>query len=124
MEYLQHFKPTNRVMPSNPSVVMRGNFINSVFDRNVEGLTFTIGENCKTAINDFIMLKEASDGTKLKEMDTDPKTKVRYQKVGHFSDLFDYIVCSAFGAEFQSYLKGGKPMTFNLGRNKPSKHGY
>jgi len=124
MEYLQHFKPTNRVMKSNPSVVMRGNFINSVFNRNVEGLTFTIGENCKTAINDFIMLKEASDGTKLKEMDTDPKTKVRYQKVGHFSDLFDYIVCSAFGAEFQSYLKGGKPMTFNLGKNKPSKHGY
>jgi len=124
LEYLAHFKPTNRVLRSNPSVVMRGNFINSIFDRNIEGLTFTIGENCKTTINDFIMLKEASDGTKLKEMDTDPKTKVRFQKVGHFSDLFDYIVCSAFAVEFQSYLKGGKNLTFNIGKNNYSKHGY
>jgi hypothetical protein len=124
MENLAIYRPTNRVTKSNPSVVMRGNFINSVFQRNVEGLTFKIGENCKTSINDLIMLKEASDGTKHKEMATDPKTGTRFQKVGHFSDLFDYIVCSAFGSEFQSYLRGSQNIGIRIGKSSPSKHGY
>jgi hypothetical protein len=72
---------------------------------------------------DFVNLKEAADGTKLKEMDTDPKTKVRFQKVGHFSDLFDYLLCSAFGNEFIQYQSGGS-INIKYGRNKISKHTY
>ena len=106
MDYLKQFGPRNRVGASNPSVVMRGNFINTVFETGFGGLSFVIGENCKKAISDLISLKEASDGTKNKEMDTDPKTKVRYQKYGHFSDLFDYICVTAFASEFSNYQRG------------------
>lgn len=102
MKELSGYKPVNRVATSNPSVVMRGNWINSVFE-GIQGLEFYISENCKTAIGDFVMLKEAPDGTKLKEMATDPKTGGRYQKVGHFTDLFDYIVCTAFSAYYKKY---------------------
>jgi len=117
VDYLAPFKPTNRVLSSNPSVVMRGNWINTVFEKNVGGLTFIIGENCKTAITDFINLKEAADGTKLKEMGSDPQTGARFQKVGHYSDLFDYIACSAFANKFHEYQRGGRVIIPTLGKN-------
>lgn len=123
MDNLKQYKPTSRVRPSNPSVVMRGNWINTVFEKEHGGLRFIIDADCKRTINDFILLKEASDGTKAKEMDTDAKTGVRFQKVGHFTDLFDYIACAAFAGEFQSYQKGTSNFLVSMGKNR-SKNGY
>ena len=122
-EYLKQYKPQLRVMTYNPSVVMRGNWINTVFEKNIGGLTFTIGDNCKKAINDFVLLKEAADGTKSKDMETNAATKVRYQKVGHFTDLFDYLVCSAFPGQFSAYQKGTGGMTITVGHNR-AKNSY
>lgn len=122
-DYLKDYKPSLRVLSSNPSVVMRGNFINTVLEKNIYDLRICISENCRFAINDFILLKEAADGTKNKEMDTDPKTKVRYQKYGHFTDLFDYFFVSAFGAEFAKYQTGGNGLNVTMGKNY-SKNAY
>lgn len=119
MEALRQYKPQLRLTKANPSVVMRGNWINTVFEKQHGGIRVVIGEQCKTAINDFILLKEAADGTKLKEMDTDPKTGVRYQKVGHFTDLFDYLICTAFIGDFQAYQKGTASFNVSMGRNAP-----
>lgn len=123
MDYLTVFKPRLRVQASNPSVVMRGNFINTIFEKEFENIKIFIGENCKTAISDFIGLKEDSDGTKFKEMAKNPQTGARYQKLGHYSDLFDYIVCAAFNVEFTNYQRGNKSMGITVGRTK-SKNGY
>jgi hypothetical protein len=117
LEALRQFKPTLRLNKSNPSVVMRGNWINTVFEKELGGIKVIIGDHCKTTVNDFVLLKEAADGTKLKEMDTDPKTGVRYQKVGHFTDLFDYIICTAFAGEFQQYQKGTAGFHVSMGKN-------
>jgi hypothetical protein len=124
LEELKEYHPTSRVMRSNPSVVMRGNWINTILEKELGGVSVLIDENCKRMINDFVNLKEAADGTKLKEMETDTKTKVRYQKVGHYSDLFDYIMVSAFGSEFDSFQRGGNNLLFNFGKNIPSKNTY
>lgn len=105
MQQLAKYRPQNRVT-TNPSVAMRGMWINSVFEKNLAGVKFIIGDNCKYAMSDFINIKEAADGGKNKEMETDPKTKVRYQKYGHFTDLFDYIACSAFWREFSDFQRG------------------
>lgn len=123
LDELKQYKPQNRVTLHNPSVVMRGNWINTVLEKEIGNIRVIIGENCKKAINDFILLKEAADGTKLKEMETDPKTKVRYQKVGHFTDLFDYVMVQAFATQFESYQKGGTNYTPSYGKNK-SKNSY
>ena len=123
MEYLKQYRPSSRVMPSNPSVVMRGNWINTVLEKEIGGLQIIIGEHCKRTINDFILLKEAADGTKAKDMETDAKTGVRYQTVGHFTDLFDYIACAAFAGEFQAYQKGTVNFMVSMGKNR-SKNGY
>lgn len=103
MDNLAQYKPVNRVSKSNPSVVMRGNWINTVFETNLGGINVTIGENCIKAITDFVSLKEAPDGTKHKETETNSKTGVRYQKYGHYTDLFDYIMTTAFSIQYESY---------------------
>ena len=124
LDHLKQYRPTSRVLRANPSVVQRGNWINTVFEKAPGGLRFIIAPNCKKAIADFVLLKEAADGTKLKEMETDPKTKVRYQKVGHFSDLFDYIAVSAFALEFAKWQAGGNTGGISYGKNNRSKHSY
>ena len=121
---LKDYSPNMRVSASNPSVAMRGNFINIVFENEFNGISVTIGEHCKHTINDFIGTKEAPDGTKNKEKETDPKTKVSYQKYGHFTDLFDYMICSAFNADYLAYQRGGIVPIPKVGKNNLSKHGY
>lgn len=104
MDYLKEFKPINRVQKSNPSVVMRGGWINNILESHDE-IIFNIDESCHKSISDFVGLKEAPDGSKLKETAKDPKTGANYQKFGHFSDLFDYLMCTAFEKQFKEYQK-------------------
>jgi hypothetical protein len=106
MDELADFKPTLRLMRSNPSVAMRGSWINSVFAGRGGHVKMVIGRECHHTIEDLMMLKESPDGTKHKETFTDPETKVRAQKYGHFSDLMDYFVCTAFNSEYARYQSG------------------
>jgi len=124
LDYLKQYKPYNRVLTHNPSVVMRGNWINTVLEKEIGGVKIIIGDNCKKMINDLIALKEAEDGTKLKEMETDAKTKIRYQKVGHYSDLFEYIMCSAFTGEFAKWQAGDVVSNITYSKNYASKNSY
>jgi hypothetical protein len=118
LKNLEDYHPRLRVLKTNPSVVMRGQWINAVLEKNHEGLSVLIDERCKLTINDFIGTKEAADGTKNKEMETDPSTKVRYQKYGHFTDLTDYFLCSAFAKEFGIYQSRSKSLGISIGKNK------
>ena len=122
-EELKQFSPQMRVSNSNPSVAMRGYFINSVLENNFDGITIKIDDRCKRTINDFILTKEAADGTKNKEMETDPNTKVRSQKTGHFTDLFDYMICFAFMDSFIKLQRGGVGAIVSTGKNI-SKHQF
>lgn len=122
-EELASYRPSLRVTPANPSVAMRGNFINTVLESNFDGISITIDASCKRTINDFVLTKEAADGTKNKEMETNPLTKVRSQKTGHFTDLFDYFICYAFGESFAKYQRGGRDANVTIGKNL-SKNSY
>lgn len=103
---LTKYKPIMRVSKSNPSVVMRGNFINTILFSNFSGIEFLVSTKCETAIKDFSNTKEASDGSKDKTKIKDPKSGVSYQQYGHLSDLTDYLICEAFKTEYQIYQKG------------------
>jgi hypothetical protein len=100
------YKPILRVAKSNPSVVVRGQFINTIFYNNFSDIVVKISPNCKTAISDFVNTKEAADGSKDKSKEKDSKSGVSYQKFGHLSDLFDYICCEAFKKDFETYQRG------------------
>jgi hypothetical protein len=123
IDYLKDYRPQLRVLKANPSVTMRGMWINTILEKQINGINIGIDPSCKRTINELVLLKEAADGTKLKEMETDPKTKVRYQKVGHFSDLLDYMLCFAFANEFQQYQSGGVTK-ISFGKTINSKNSY
>lgn len=114
---LTKYKPSLRVFKAAPPVVMRGNWINSVFAHNTGGLTFIIGDNCGKSISDLMYLKEASDGTKAKNKEKDSETKVSFEKYGHTSDSMDYLLCYAFNGDFIMYQKGGAATKISVGKN-------
>lgn len=123
MKALQQFRPTKRVSEAAPSVTMRGNWINTIFEKGHEGIEIIIHEGCKNSIADYTYLKEASDGTKLKEKAKNSDTQVTYEKWGHTSDSSEYFLCFAFMAEFNRYQSGGLGGAPRTGR-VPSKSGY
>ena len=117
LDALQQFKPRLRVGTSNPSVAMRGSFINAVLENEFDGISIAFDPSCKRSVNDFILTKESADGTKNKEMETDPQTKVRSQKTGHYSDCFDYMITQAFADSFAKYQRGGANIRPHVGKN-------
>jgi hypothetical protein len=121
---LATFSPTMRVAPMAPAVVMRGNFINTIWEKKYEGIELLIGSNCKNTINDYTYGKEASDGTKLKEKAKDANSGVSYEKFHHCSDANDYFICQAFAAEFTKYQRGGGTPKITTGTNAPGSNHY
>jgi hypothetical protein len=103
---LASYKPIMRLAKSNPSIVMRGNFINTILFSNFGDIEILISSNCKTAVQDFTNTKEASDGTKDKTKVKDNKSGISYQMYGHLSDLTDYLICEAFKNEYQMFQRG------------------
>jgi hypothetical protein len=103
---LAEFNPIRRVPSANPSVIMRGQFINHIFTKGFGGVQIFVGRKCKNSTADLINLKEAPDGTKFKKKILDPKTGVRYEEYGHTSDTMDYFLCEAFYSQYQEYQQG------------------
>lgn len=116
MKELSAFHPQKRVPLSNPSVAMRGNFINSIFQNNEQGLSIEINEKCTHLTSDLLFGKQASDGTKFKEEGKDKETGIRVQKYHHFSDGMDYLIIKAFQEEYNKFKSIG-----DLGQYKHGK---
>lgn len=106
MEYLQQWNPILRLPSQNPPVAMIGNFMNEIFENNIFGCSFKIGDTCKNTITDYLYVKEAPDGTKLKEKAKDPNTGITYERFGHCSDTDQYMIAQYFSNEFRQYQKG------------------
>lgn len=110
---LSEYTPSLRLPSKNPPVAMIGNFINEViFNSDM----FVISENCKNTISDYLYVKEASDGTKLKEKAKDPVTGVSYEKWGHLSDTDQYFIAQYFSRQFMLYQQGGRENKYIIGK--------
>lgn len=101
--YLQQFHPHIKVPLANPPVMIRGLFINQIFQHRIQEARVTIGNNCRKSIDDLRYTKEAADGTKLKETTRNTQTGVTYQPYGHFTDTLDYFVCKYFTSAFSTF---------------------
>jgi hypothetical protein len=121
---LTQYKPSIRVQKQAPAVVMRANFINTIFENGYNGIELHIDKNCHKTINDYSYLKEDADGTKLKEKQKDPSTGVTSEKYGHTSDANDYFICTAFASDFAKYQNGDISTGVSYGKNKVSKNSY
>ncbi len=113
---LEKYKPTLRLFEKAPSVVMRGNFMNLIFENQYRGITYLIDNTCKHTLNDYQFLKESPDGTKLKAKAKDKTTGVQYEKYGHTSDADEYFIVKAFEHDFNTYLRGGEKTKIKKGK--------
>lgn len=124
MKEFAGFKPIKRVSISNPSVIISGNFFNSLLEGNVPGMTFGVDRGCRTAITDFENTKEDKNGKIDKRTVTDPVTKQSYQPYGHFVDLTRYFLCTVYAQEYMIYQKGGMGGKVTSIAKQPSKNSY
>lgn len=86
---------SDRTLISNPSVVLRRDFINRMFEDKLP-IRVVIDESCHYLINDLMYCKQALDGGKDKHIVNDKETGEKYQKYGHFGDLFEYEAVELF----------------------------
>jgi PBSX family phage terminase large subunit len=108
MKELAIWRPTMRVPTSNPSVAMRGLWINAIFAANEGGISVLVDrKKCVKTIQDYYNVKEAPDGTKHKKKIPHPVTKVPFEPHGHTSDANDYFLCEAFKTDFDIFQRGG-----------------
>jgi hypothetical protein len=115
---LSKYNPVNRVTRAYPPVKLRGDFINTIFQSEFEGIKIIFGENCKKTHAEYSNLKEASDGTKHKEKYKDEITGVQCEKYGHISDHDEYFLTMAFANEFAKYQNGGKSIAESFSHGK------
>ncbi len=110
---LEHFRPENRVDEKAPSVSGRLAFINHVLvnqqlGRAYRGITVQMNEDCHRTVTDFLNVKEAPDGTKLKTKVKDKETGETYEPYGHTSDSFDYMFIRLFREDYNFFQRGGE----------------
>lgn len=103
---LNSFNPSIRVPASNPSVVPRGNFINSVFEVYFRQNAILIGSNCRNSFADYLNVKQDADGSKKKSKERNNETGVTFEPFGHTSDANDYFLIAAMFDDFVFYLRG------------------
>lgn len=102
---LSKFKPQFKVAQLAPPVLMRGNFINAIFETSFDGITIFINNKSVYLKNDLLFGLQASDGTKHKAKVKDD-SGVSHEKYHHFSDGLDYLICEAFRESFRKYQSG------------------
>lgn len=102
---LNNFRPEFRLFTTQPPVKLRGDFINTLFESNFDGVSVYISENSVYLKNDLLFGLEDSDGTKLKKKVKGVDGR-QYEEYHHFSDNMDYFLCYAFKDSFTKYQKG------------------
>lgn len=121
---LAPFRPQVRIFTSAPAVVMRGNFINTVFDSNFDGCEIIISSKCNTSINDYSYLKEAADGTKAKIKVKNEETGIQEEKYGHTSDAGDYFIIYVLLESYNTYQRGGHSGKVTTGKTISKNNNY
>jgi hypothetical protein len=115
---LQKYRPQLKVLNSNASVYVRGQFINSCLFSNFKGINIVIGSNCKESIKDWLNTKQDSDGTKLKKKIKDNLSGVSFEEFGHLTDTADYLLTTVFPNEYALFQNGGSLIKISFGKTK------
>ena len=98
-------KPELKLLQKQPSQKNRVEWINELFEGR-DGWSILIDLRCRKLTEDFIYQLRNEDGTKNKQKVVDPNTKVRYERYGHCSDVFDYILCTFLSQSWRKYQRG------------------
>lgn len=90
----------------NPEVMRRRDFVNYLLAGGFADIAVRIDmEHCPKLIADMELV-QLGDAQKLKELYNDPVLGVKYQKLGHFSDVLDYALTTVFEPEYTAFKAG------------------
>ena len=113
-ELQKHIPVIDRIIKVNPSVATSGAWINELY-AGAGSLDIEISDTCTVSKNDYNSVKEAPDGTMVKEKIKDDAKGISYEKNGHISDAKRYFLCQAFASEFKQYReRQGKYQIFGV----------
>ena len=84
----------------NPSVALTGEFINAIFDGVVDGLSITIGNECRNSIDDYLSVQKDANGAILKTKVKNKITNQTYEEHGHLSDTFRYLIADVWKEQY------------------------
>lgn len=87
----------------NPSVPMSGEFINAVFEGQIQDVNIFIGSICKKSIHDYLGVQKDSNGAILKTKVKNKITMQTYEDKGHLTDTFRYVVTDLCKEEFTAF---------------------
>ncbi len=107
-------RPKKKLLAKQPSQITRLEFINNLFE-GYEGWEILIDLKCRKLVEDLINQRKEMDGSKSKAKITDPKLGVKYEKYGHLSDTFDYLLVLFLNEPWKKFNsnKGSGIVTFN-----------
>jgi phage terminase large subunit len=102
------YRVISRVQRAAPGVAISAAFINDIYEGDLLPVNWKIYifDCCTTSIEDYSLVKEAPDGTMLKEKvldPTDPDKRRKIEKYGHFSDAKRYFLISLLFDLFTNY---------------------
>lgn len=97
----------SRVGRAHPQIALSAAFVNDIYEGLLDW-SIVIGDNCKVSIDDYIMVKEAPDGTMAKQKVKDENTDTSIEMYGHFSDAKRYFITKVLEAEFNQYKARSK----------------
>jgi hypothetical protein len=112
---LKNYIGVKDCVPSrNANVFQRGEFINTLFQLDLD-CRVMINENCENLIEDLVNVKKAEDGLKLKKRIKDKTTGQSFEEHGHFSDAFDYAICTFLKSHFTKFLNVNEETILSIG---------
>ena len=97
------FVVVSRVSKSAPGVAISGEFVNEIYEGNIDGWQIEINDSCLLSIEDYIMTKENEEGGILKAREKDKELGISYEKYGHFSDAKRYFIVKLLENLFIKY---------------------
>jgi phage terminase large subunit len=98
---LASYNPIIRIGKSAPRVAIRSQFINMIFETCHENISIIINPDCKGLIMDLSELQEDASGLKHKQITK--QNGITFEKYGHWSDCFDYLICQTFTIEYNKF---------------------
>ena len=87
---------------ASPSTI--GDFINAIFDGEIDGLGIEINEICKISINDYIISKKDQNGNIEKVKKAKTEEMPAHEENGHALDSMKDFIVQAFRAEYDLFI--------------------
>ena len=116
---IKTLSPIWQVPKSNPSVIDRGDWINSVL-ADLETIVIEVSDQCNVTYEDFENLQVQTTGSDIGKKDksifNDTKRGIKYQRQGHATDSFEYYITKRFVNEYMLFKTGSlsqKPIIIN-----------